>query len=180
MPAPGAYLVFDDFPKIAAQLLPAADRIVRATAFRIEAGAKARAPVDTGMLKNSIYTATSQGVGARGARTGAAATAVASGLHAYRVSSITQRTRAQAAGAGRVASFAKGIKGIIRRDVFPAIGAPPVGTALVAVGAEYGAYVEYGTRHTGSRPFLTPAVEAQRASFEQALGQIVAQSAGGR
>lgn len=154
---PGCYLVFNDFDKIAAALLPAADKLVRATAFKVEAGAKVRAPVDTGMLKNSIYSATS-----RGSAGGAANVA------AYQESYTTQRQR--------TGSRRKGIQGIMRRKVFPVIGAQPLGTAVVAVGAEYGAWVEYGTRHRPAHPYLIPAVEAQRAPFLAALQQLVEQS----
>ena len=154
---PGCYLVFDDFAKIAKELLPAADRIVRATAFKIEAGAKARVPVDTGMLKNSIYTATSRGVGTD-----------ASGVAAYTAGYKTLHER--------TGSRVKGARRIARRSVFPPLATPPPGTAYVAVGAEYGAYVEYGTRHRPAKPYLTPAVEAQRAPFLAGLQQLVEQS----
>lgn len=43
----------------------------------------------------------------------------------------------------------------------------------VHVGAEYGAYVEYGTRRTAAQPFLTPAVELRRPDFEQALRELL-------
>lgn len=41
--------------------------------------------------------------------------------------------------------------------------------AEVRVGAEYGTFVEHGTRHTAAKPFLAPAVEAERPRF---LGRI--------
>lgn len=40
-----------------------------------------------------------------------------------------------------------------------------VGRHAVVVGAHYGAYEEYGTRHRPPHPFLRPAVEAQKAQF---------------
>jgi HK97 gp10 family phage protein len=39
----------------------------------------------------------------------------------------------------------------------------------IGVGAEYGIYVEMGTRFMGARPFLTPAVEHARGGFESAF-----------
>ena len=36
------------------------DRLIRASAFRVEAGAKLAAPVDTGLLRASIYTTTNR------------------------------------------------------------------------------------------------------------------------
>lgn len=35
----------------------------------------------------------------------------------------------------------------------------------IGVGAEYGVFVEMGTRYQGARPFLTPAVEHARGNF---------------
>jgi HK97 gp10 family phage protein len=37
--------------------------------------------------------------------------------------------------------------------------------AVVNVSAEYGSYVEHGTRFTPAQPFIRPAVEAVRARF---------------
>lgn len=51
-------LVFNHIGKIKAEARAKADKIVRKTAFDIEAGAKQNAPVDTAALENSIYTAT--------------------------------------------------------------------------------------------------------------------------
>lgn len=45
--------------------------------------------------------------------------------------------------------------------------------ARVVVGAEYGWYEEYGTRHRPAHPFLTPAVEANRAGYFAALRRIL-------
>jgi HK97 gp10 family phage protein len=45
-------------------------------------------------------------------------------------------------------------------------------TAYVAVGASYGEYVELGTVHQRPQPYLFPAVDAIRPSFEAALGKI--------
>ena len=43
----------------------------------------------------------------------------------------------------------------------------------VAVGAEYGIYVEYGTVHQAAQPYLTPAVEAERGPFLAAVGDAL-------
>ncbi len=53
----------------------------------------------------------------------------------------------------------------------------------VAVGAEYGAILEFGSEHIEPRPFLGPAVEAQREAFEAACEAAVgagARDAGAR
>ena len=77
---------------------------IAGAAHQIEAGAKTRAPVDTGNLRNSISA-----------------------------------------------------------DQIDAL------SWAVTVGALYGAYVEFGTRHQAPRPFLIPAVDAVRPQFEQAI-----------
>ena len=45
-------------------------------------------------------------------------------------------------------------------------------TAYVAVGAQYGVYVEFGTVHMPPQPYLLPAMEAVRDSFEDAMGRL--------
>jgi hypothetical protein len=42
-------------------------------------------------------------------------------------------------------------------------------TAVVAVGAEYGAHLEYGTRKMAMRPYLRPAVERKARAFVDAM-----------
>lgn len=51
------------------------------------------------------------------------------------------------------------------------------GPDFVAVGAEYGPYVELGTSRAGAQPFLTPAVEAQREPFEQRIADALKRAA---
>jgi HK97 gp10 family phage protein len=43
---------------------------------------------------------------------------------------------------------------------------------IVVVEAEYGAYVEYGTRHAAAQPFLRPAKEQAEVPFRQAAERI--------
>lgn len=43
----------------------------------------------------------------------------------------------------------------------------------VRVGADYGVYVEYGTRHMAAQPYLNPAVEAVRPAFLAAMQKVV-------
>lgn len=45
-------------------------------------------------------------------------------------------------------------------------------TAYVAVGANYGLYVELGTIHQAPQPYLTPAVEAGQEALEKAASTI--------
>src|SRR5512146_2644502 len=48
-------VVYDLLPEIAAKIGETASKVVRKSAFDIQAAAQATAPVDTGFLKNSIY-----------------------------------------------------------------------------------------------------------------------------
>ncbi len=45
--------------------------------------------------------------------------------------------------------------------------------ATVGVGAEYGIYVEMGTYKMAAQPFMTPAAEAVRPAFYEAMRQIL-------
>lgn len=44
-------------------------------------------------------------------------------------------------------------------------------SAQIVVGAEYGRFVEYGTYKMAARPFLTPALEADKAAFFTDMGK---------
>lgn len=97
-----------DLGEIARTMGAKAQVIVDKTAADVEAGAKMRAPVDTGYLKSSI--------------------------NAHPVEPVH---------------------------------------AEVTVGAEYGRYVELGTRHMAAQPYFTPAIEVARPGFEAAARRIV-------
>jgi HK97 gp10 family phage protein len=58
---------------------------------------------------------------------------------------------------------------------------PPSGTAYVAVAANYGIYVELGTRKMGAEPFLIPALELVGQSFQNGtmLSQVLAEGIAG-
>ena len=45
-------------------------------------------------------------------------------------------------------------------------------TAYIGVGANYGIYLELGTRFMPPKPYLAPAVEQVRPSFEEAFSRI--------
>lgn len=96
----------NNIPKIIAGLDRRAKAVSLETAEAVAAEAQARAPVDTGRLRNSIQ--------ARATDTG----------------------------------------------------------AEVVVGAEYGAFVELGTTDQRPQPYLTPAVESERQSFEKRGGKV--------
>lgn len=121
---------FDHFPQVEEILDRIINKLVRAAAFQIEGGAKSRAPVDTGFLKNSIYTRTED------------------------------------------SSDAAPMGGGLGQTLFPEVEAPGHNEALVAVGATYGIYVEYGTSRAAAQPYLTPAAEAVRADFIAAMQRL--------
>ena len=56
MGATSVKLKAEKFDEAAAAIIAKAEGILKANAFAIEAGAKMRAPVDTGFLRNSIQT----------------------------------------------------------------------------------------------------------------------------
>ena len=59
-------------------------------------------------------------------------------------------------------------------EILPEMDAPKDDlTAIVAVGAEYGLYVEMGTVRTSAQPYLEPAAELSREAFEQAMKGIL-------
>ena len=101
-------VVYNHFPKIIAGMDDRAAQIVAKTALDIEAGAKVRAPVDTGNLRASIQ--------------------------ATKISKTHWR---------------------------------------VTVGADYGIYLEYGTRNMAARPYFTPAINAVVGQFRQAMKGVV-------
>lgn len=101
-------VVYNHFPKIVKGMEGKAAQIVAKTALDIEAGAKKRAPVDTGNLRGSIQ--------------------------ARKVSDTHW---------------------------------------IVTVGADYGIYLEYGTRFMAAQPYFAPAIRAVRSSFNQAMKKVV-------
>jgi HK97 gp10 family phage protein len=42
----------------------------------------------------------------------------------------------------------------------------------VRVGAHYGVYVEYGTRHMAAQPYFRPAIEMQKAIFRRQMARV--------
>lgn len=101
-------IVYNHFPEIIAGMEGKAAKIVAKTALDIEAGAKKRAPVDTGTLRGSIQ--------------------------ARQVSATHW---------------------------------------IVTVGADYGLYLEYGTRFMAAQPYFGPAIRAVRSSFNRAMKKVV-------
>jgi len=121
------------------------DALVRRTAYWIEGKAKTLCIYDTGFLRSSIYTLDSQ----RGGTPADAARAMA-------------RSKLEA----------RGLPG----RPFSAPPTPPKAlTAYVVVGAEYGAFIEYGTIRSRAYPFLTPAFEAARPEWEEGLRKLWAE-----
>ena len=139
----------------------AGDKLVRRTAFAIEREAKANAPVDTGFLRNSIYTVTSQGSGYDRAQISA---------ERLGVKSHTGQRKSAVTGQWETAD-----------DMLPEVENDGELTAAVAVGAEYGLYVEYGRGEAGAyaQPFLAPAIEAAREEWERGLEKLFDEAVSG-
>lgn len=82
--------------------------------------------------------------------------------------------------AGRIAATAKRLApvrtGHLRDSIEAIKGSGPFSYDVVA-GAEYAAYVEYGTRHNAPHPYLRPAFEQERPTFlgemDKLLDQLV-------
>ena len=49
-------------------------------------------------------------------------------------------------------------------------------TAYVAALADYAAHLEFGTRNMAARPFMTPAVEAERDKFRKGIDDLTAKA----
>ena len=118
---------YNHFPQYKDKFRLAASQIIRKAAYDCEAGAKLRAPVDTGFLKNSIYVSTSEG---------------------------SDYGKAQG------------------RPLLEEVRATSDLEAVVGVGANYGAHVNYGTVHMVARPFFTQAFEATRPGFLAAMRRL--------
>ena len=151
---------FNHFPQISEQLHKAVSKVVKKVAFDLQSEAASLAPVDTGFLRNSIYTVTSDkstyGGGVQKAGSiRANKRGTYSGLSAQRYLGRVARQKAQEA--------------MLLSEV---AGPPNEWTAYVAVGASYGIYLEFGTRHMPAKPYFFPAVETARGSFESAIGAI--------
>lgn len=117
---------FNHFAQIASALKPAISKVVRKGAFDLQAQAASRAAVDTGFLRNSVYTVTSDD----------------STYHSD-------------------------------GKMLPEVPPPEDDqSAYAAVGAEYGAFVNYGTTHQPAQPFWEPAIDAVRPGFESAVAAI--------
>jgi hypothetical protein len=117
---------FNHYAAMAKALHEAAVKVVKKSCLDIQRGAQQRAAVDTGFMRSSIYTVTSDG-----------------------------------------SSYGQSLVG--DREQLPEIPAPENDTTgWVAVGATYGAPVEFGSAHGPAQPYLTPATEAARSSFERA------------
>lgn len=124
---------FNLLPEMIEGIKKAADQAVRKATFDIQAAAMDNVPVDTGFLKSSIYTVTSQG-------------------------SSYGQADAPPPGAA----------------LLPEVELLHDGSAnaVVGVGANYGAFVEYGTVHSPAQPYLGPAMELVAPSFELAMAAL--------
>ena len=128
-------VVFNHLPEMPDKISKAASQLVRKGAFDIERVAKQIAPVDTGLLKNSIYTVTGDSSGASAGAT------------------QWLRNKKHSFESHEALTFPEqGPTGDPLR-------------ALVLVGAKYGFFVHEGTRFMQARPFLLQAYLGVRQSY---------------
>lgn len=154
---------FNHFSDIAEKLPDILGKVVRKTAFDIQAKAQTMAPVATGFLRNSIYTVTDE------KSTYGRGVSVAKAPKAGKKGYVSR---------GQLKSFVKRRANQRQQEaMLLAEVAGPDGptTAYVAVGAQYGVYVEFGTTHMPARPYFYPAVESARYGFDEALSAIESQ-----
>jgi HK97 gp10 family phage protein len=154
---------YNRWPEVGAAMHNALRRAVKTTAEDIRDTAQDNAPVDTGFLQKSIYAT---GAGIRSTYGGGVQKAQRARSKKVGIGSVAlRRKRAYQARATRQATQ--------EAMLFPELAPPPDDTsALVAVSATYGIYLEFGTRHMPAQPFWTPAVEQGRATFDAELAGI--------
>ena len=125
---------FNNFAAIGDELHEALSAVVRKTALDLQATAQGLTPVDTGFLKNSIYTSTFEG-------------------STYGEGGYTGKGEA-----------------VLLDPVDPPSNEF---TAYVGVGANYGIYVEMGTRFTPAQPYFHPAVDMTQQEFTLAVEAVM-------
>ena len=154
---------YNHIPEIIKKLPQIQDKLVRAAAFNIERAAKRNAPVDTGLLKNSIYTVTAR-------ESGFTASAEAARHRIVHDFKLAKRESTQAR------QFARRNKEerAFASALFPEVAALGPGHALVLVGAVYGIFVEFGTVHMRAQPFLLPAAVDEQHNFAAAWRKLEA------
>ena len=138
----------NNIPAIISALPNVLSAVLRKSAFDVERAAKDAAPVDTGALRASIYVSIS-------------------GDSDY----AEKSAEAQSLMAGKTDKERKEV------GILPEVKSDDELTAVVAVAAAHGAYVEYGTARKGARPFLNPAMDHVRSSFLAAVRQAIEKAA---
>jgi len=74
---------------------------------------------------------------------------------------------------GYAAARAEAMKSNPEATMLPEVEDPGELSAIIAVGAEYGVYVEFGTNKAPARPYLTPATEEVRPALTEAMRRIL-------
>lgn len=151
---------FNHFDKIADSLEPTFSKIVRKTAFDIQAKAAQKAPVDTGFLRNSIYVLGS------GFNTYGRGVQRAGKLKPDKHGTISRR---------RLQAHVRRLDRQRAQEamLLPEMAPPPDKlTAYVAVGASYGIFLEFGTSRHPAKPYFYSAVDAVLPGLEAALAAV--------
>ena len=61
------------------------------------------------------------------------------------------------------------------QELLPEVEQPKKHSAVVAVGANYGVFIEFGTVHMGPKPYLAPAVALVEPQFLAAMAKLEAE-----
>jgi HK97 gp10 family phage protein len=90
---------------------------------------------------------------------------VATGIHAGAVAEVAKAAHdIEAAAKAKVPVKT----GLLQRSIHSVISAGGL-TATVGPSANYGIFIEFGTRHQGARPYMRPAAEAVYPRFTEAM-----------
>lgn len=161
------YLTYDRFPELAQAMPGAVGRIVWRTANELRKSAMVRMEGPKGgRLYRKGAIKKNYKVGGHGYRKwkGSGAKFTFSGGRATTV--VGYKThRASAPGEAPAIDL-----GNLRGSIFAEMTSKT--TAIVGVGAEYGIYLEYGTRKMAKRPYIRPAVDEVKVKFLRALQDL--------
>jgi HK97 gp10 family phage protein len=144
---------------------------IRKAAFDLEARAKMRTPVDTGALRNSIYTRIGGGHDGWSSASGSAENAA--GRRKSRLLRFARTDDKATRSAARKTARQEGSAYFALKHIIPAEPDPGPLAAVVAVCVNYAAFVEFGTARHAPHPFFGPAVEETRAEFFAAIEQAM-------
>jgi hypothetical protein len=158
-----AYVVKNNNPQVRASIASAAKQATAKAALDTEAEAKlqitAKGAVDTGAMRASVYASTPYM------------------SHYQKAASEAKSEAAKGSRKLRRLKKAKPKKITLFPERIPE-NSPGHAESLVAVAANYGGYVEYGTRRMPARAFMKPSEEKIRPAFVSACKRLLEEQMG--